>query len=71
MLTLDPKSRPSVDELLKNPLILPKIKEFHLQKYLKMSTIHELLKTIAVPDDLTSLKSKLPTQKYYRIHSSL
>lgn len=60
MLALDPVNRPSVNELLRHPLLIPKLKQFKFNKYLKPEPNQELLGTIIVPENLANLKNKLP-----------
>ena len=69
LLQVNPKKRPSCDEIVKMPIILEKIKELGLDNdQSQLSTVpnNELLGTIKIPKNLRILRDKLPKPHYYK-----
>lgn len=63
MLTVRPDKRPSAQQLLSDPIIIAKMKELNLMDdELEVNT--QLLKTIQLPKQLSTLNSKLPHKKH-------
>ena len=68
LLQVNPKKRPSCDDLLKLPMIRKKIQEFQLDEDLEKNSlaIGGLSGTIQVPKNLKILRDKLPKPNYRR-----
>ena len=66
ILNVDAQKRPSAEELLKNEIILKKIKEFGIYKN-NENKIYEkamLIKTIKIPKNISLINKQLPQKRY-------
>ncbi len=66
LLQVNPKKRPSCDDILKLPVVLRKVQELQLEENAESTSLagNELLGTIQLPKNLRVLRDKLPKPNY-------
>ena len=69
-LTVDPKYRPTVDQLLSHPLIKTKMAAFGMNLQKDQVVLENLMQTIKLEKKLNKLNINLPRTKKYRSHSA-
>jgi serine/threonine protein kinase len=69
-LKVDPKQRPSVDELIKNPLIQARVKLLKKDFETEQKELNRLMATIKFEKKLNKVNINLPTTRKYRQSSA-
>ena len=66
ILNVDAQKRPSAEELLKNEIILKKIKELGINPKIENESYEKakLIKTIKIPKNISQINRRLPQQRY-------